>query len=79
MPMQAEWSAKFDPEAKARGDLAGAIHQALAGTSAAFFDGWSNLPVPTADFTDAVHLRWKATASFTHRLLQATRAAASSR
>jgi hypothetical protein len=79
MPLHAEWSAKFDPAANARGDLADAIRQALAGTTARFFDGWSNLPVAGADFTDAVHLRWTATTSFTHRLLQATGVAASNR
>ena len=72
MPLMSGWSREHDPDARARKTLAAELASALAGTQARLWDAWSTLDVPAADYTDAVHLRWSATARFTRRLVTAT-------
>jgi len=72
MPLLGDWSDKYDRDSQARKQLAGSIRRALDGTSATFWDGWSEVALPRADYFDAVHLHWKAVPDFTRRLAQAT-------
>jgi len=72
MPLMSGWSRAYDPDSRAAKALAAELASALAGTQARLWDTWSTLDVPAADFTDAVHLRWSATARFTRRLVSAT-------
>ncbi len=48
------------------------IRRALDGKPTVFWDGWSEITIPAADYADAVHLLWSAVPSFTRRLVQAT-------
>lgn len=72
MPLRGDWSEKYDRDAKARTQLGNEIRRALDGKPAVFWDAWSEITIPPADYTDAVHLRWSAVPSFTRRLVQAT-------
>jgi len=72
MPLLGDWSDKYDRDSQAKRELAGSIRRALDGTSATFWDGWSNVALPRADYFDAVHLHWKAVPDFTRQLVQAT-------
>lgn len=72
MPLLGEWSDKYDANSQARVGLAKGIRRALEGRSAAFWDAWSEIVIPAADYTDAVHLRWSGVPRFTRRLVRAT-------
>lgn len=72
MPVLGDWSERYDPDLRSRRALAAGIKSALAGTSAGFWDGWSALTLPRADYFDALHLHWRAVPAFTRQLMQAT-------
>ena len=72
MPLMSGWSREYDPDGRARKALAAELASALAGTPARLWDTWSTLDMPAADYTDAVHLRWRATERFTRRLVSTT-------
>jgi hypothetical protein len=72
MPLLRDWSDKYDSDSRAKKQLAGSIRRALDGTSATFWDGWSKVALPRADYSDAVHLHWRAVPDFTRQLAQAT-------
>ncbi len=72
MPLLGQWSDRYDRASQARKGLASGVRRALEGTSAAFWDGWSEIVIPPPDYTDAVHLRWSAVPRFTRRLIRAT-------
>jgi hypothetical protein len=72
MPLLADWSQRYDGEAKVRKQLAEGIRQALDGTPSVFWDAWAEAPLDNASYTDAFHLRWSAARSFTERLVAAT-------
>src|SRR5262245_26100337 len=72
MPLVDAWSDKYDRNSRSRASLAAAIRSALAGTGASFFDAWSATRLPSADYVDAVHLRWSAVPAFTRWLVQTT-------
>ena len=73
MPLLDAWSVKYDSDSQSRKEFAKSIEAALAGTSATFWDGWSEVALPRSDYFDAVHLHWRAVPSFTRQLVQATR------
>jgi hypothetical protein len=72
MPLLADWSHRFDGHAKIRRQLAGQIREALAGTTATFWDAWAEMPMAQNSYTDAYHLRWSAAQDFTRRLVDET-------
>jgi hypothetical protein len=79
MPLHADWSDRYDRDSKARHQLATEIRGALAGRSAVFWDAWSKARMQTADYTDAVHLRWQGALGFTRQLVRETGFGARSR
>jgi hypothetical protein len=72
MPLLADWSQRFDGDAKVRTQLARQIREALAGTSSTFWDAWTEVPLDQDSYTDAFHLRWSAARTFTERLVAET-------
>lgn len=72
MPLLADWSRRFDGEARVRKQLAEDIREALDGTSSVFWDAWAEAPLDGSSYTDAFHLRWSAARSFTERLVATT-------
>ncbi len=72
MPVLPEWSKQFDPRGSVRHQLADAIHLAVQGTSAGFWDAWTTESLPLDGYVDAYHLRWNAARRFTERLIGAT-------
>ena len=59
-PLNPDWVKRYDPTGTRRAGLLNAIHTALAGTGADFWNGTRAFKSTPDDFTDAIHINWPA-------------------
>ncbi|WP_428395234.1 hypothetical protein [Lichenicoccus sp.] len=59
-PLNPDWVKQYDPSGARRANLLAAIHNALAGTGANFWNGTAAFKGTPNDFTDAIHINWPA-------------------
>jgi hypothetical protein len=71
-PLHPEWVERHGEHGAVPQEFSRRLVEALAGTGAVFWDGHAAMGIGGEEFTDAIHLRWKAAERFSRALAAAT-------
>lgn len=72
MPINPEWTKRYDLDGTVMRHFADKIREATAGTSTIFWDADHAAPMPRAAFVDAIHIRWSAVKLLSREIVAAT-------